>query len=82
LDANFANAPTPGERLNEPPAPNAEAVVEDVSGCVTGVGAPNIPVVPTPPFCSASFVPSPRDIVENDKSWLVSVDIDSVDSVG
>jgi hypothetical protein len=79
LDANFANAPTPGER-NEL-LPNAEVVAEG-AGCVAGVGEPNILVIPTPAFGCVSPVPSPSDIPENENSWLESVDIDSVDSAG
>jgi hypothetical protein len=81
LVANLANAPTPGEMLNGP-LPNVEVVAEEAVGCAAGAGAPNMPVVPNPAFCCASFVPSPRDIAENVKSWLVSVDMDSVDSAG
>lgn len=80
MGANFANAPTPGER-NELP-PNVEMAAWEGAGCVAGVGTPNIPVVPSPAFCCVSSVPSPSDITENDKSWLESVDIDSVDSAG
>jgi hypothetical protein len=66
--------------LNEP-LPNVE-VVAGVADCVTGAGDPKIPVTPDPAFGSVSFVPSPSDIPENDKSWPESVDIDSVDSDG
>jgi len=80
LGTNFENAPTPGERLNEP-LPNAE-VVAGAADCVTGAGDPNIPVIPDPAFGCVSFVPWPSDIPENDNSWPESVDIDSVDSDG
>lgn len=80
LGTNFENAPTPGERLNEP-LPNAE-VVAGAADCVTGAGGPNIPVVPDPAFGCVSFAPWPSDIPENDNSWPESVDIDSVDSDG
>jgi hypothetical protein len=55
LGTNFENAPTPGERLNEP-LPNAE-VVAGVADCVTGTGDPNIPAIPDPTFGCVSFVP-------------------------
>ena len=80
LGTNFENAPTPGDRLNEP-LPNVEVVVGG-AGCAAGVGEPNILAIPSPAFCCGSFVPSPSDIPENDKSWPESDVIDSVDSAG
>jgi hypothetical protein len=80
VGTNFENAPTPGERLNDP-LPNVEVVAGAVD-CVTGAGDPNILVIPNPAFGCVSFVPSPSDMPKNDNSWPESVDIDSVDSDG
>lgn len=64
---NFENAPTPGERANEP-LPNVEVVGGGGADCEGGVGAPNIPVVPGPAFACASFGLPPRDIAPKDNS--------------